>query len=56
MVGLPTINIWRYRHEIIFNDGDVDIDDIAIFQQFAVIRDTVTDHFHLRNADGFRKL
>ena len=40
--------------EIIFNDGHVDIDDIAIFQQLAVIRDTVTDHFIDRNADGFR--
>ncbi len=40
--------------EIIFNDGHVDIHDIAIFQQLAVIRDTVTDHFIDRNADGFR--
>ena len=40
--------------EIIFNDGHVDIHDIAIFQQFVVVRDTVTDHFVDRNADGFR--
>ena len=40
--------------EIIFNDRHVDVNDIAIFQQFAVVRDTVANHFVDRNADGLR--
>lgn len=41
--------------EIIFNDGDVNVDDIAIFQQFAVVRDPVAHHFINRDADRFWK-
>ena len=40
---------------LVFNDGHVDVDDVAIFQQFFVVRDTVTNHFINRNADGFRE-
>ncbi|AEW72217.1 hypothetical protein EcWSU1_00777 [Enterobacter ludwigii] len=40
---------------VIFNDRHVDVDDVAIFEQFFVVRNTVTNHFVNRNADGFRE-
>ncbi|MNP48987.1 hypothetical protein D3C76_1431430 [compost metagenome] len=36
---------------LVFNDSDVDVNDVAIFQQLFVIRDTVADHFINRDAD-----
>lgn len=39
----------------VFNDGHVDVNDVAIFQQFCVVRNTVTNHFIYRDAHGFWK-
>ena len=41
--------------ELIFNHGHVDINDVAVFQQFAVIRDAVAHHFINRDTDRFRE-
>lgn len=41
--------------EFIFNHGHVDIDDVAVFQQFSVIRDAVAHHFINRDTDRFRE-
>lgn len=40
--------------ETIFDYGDINVNDIAIFQQLGVVRDTVAHHFINRNANGFR--
>ncbi|SAJ28301.1 Uncharacterised protein [Enterobacter cloacae] len=40
---------------LVFNHGHVDVDDVAIFQQFFVVRNAVANHFINRDADGFRE-
>ena len=40
--------------ELVFNHGHVDVDDIAIFQMFFVIRNAVAHHFIDRDTDRFR--
>ncbi|MNG96320.1 hypothetical protein D3C79_553820 [compost metagenome] len=41
--------------EAIFNDGHVDIDDVAVLQHFVIARDAVAHHFVYRDAHGFRE-
>ncbi len=40
--------------ETIFNNGDVDIDRVAVFQSL-IARNTVANHMVYRGADGFGK-
>ena len=40
--------------ETIFDYGDINVNDIAIFQQLSIVRDTVAHHFINRDANGFR--
>lgn len=40
--------------ETIFDYGDINVNDIAIFQQLRIVRDTVAHHFINRDANGFR--
>ena len=39
---------------LVFNHGDVDVDDVAVFQVLSVIRDPVAHDFINRDAHGFR--
>ncbi len=39
----------------VFNNGHVNVDDIAVFQQLLVVRNTVAHHFINRDADRFRE-
>ncbi len=41
--------------ETVFDHGNVDVNDVAVFQAFLVVRNTVTHHFVDRDADGFRE-
>ena len=45
----------RIAMVLIFNHRHVDVDDIAIFELFFVVRNAVTNHFINRDADGFRE-
>ncbi|MNN66895.1 hypothetical protein D3C81_1824960 [compost metagenome] len=41
--------------ETVFDDGNVDINDVAVFQDFVIARDAVADHFIHRDTHGFRE-
>ena len=38
----------------VFNNGNVDVDDVTVFQDFFIARNTVADHFVYRDTNGFR--
>lgn len=40
--------------EIIFDYGDINVNDIVIFQQFSIVRDIVVYYFINRDVNGFR--
>ncbi|MNV49785.1 hypothetical protein D3C71_1417520 [compost metagenome] len=41
--------------ETVFDDGNVDINDVAVLQNLVIARNAVADHFINRDAHGFRE-
>ena len=39
---------------LVFNHSHIDVDDIAVFQKFGVVRDPVAHHFINRDTHGLR--